>query len=523
MAGFDQGGTDPNGLSVEPQNGLYPTISTAVQAVVNLYGIPDLLTWQQPAPDGTPTGVLKSDPNMTALVGVGRNVDPALWQYVSPVNHIGDNLPPVLSLHGTADDVVDRLQPLELQAALQSAGAVEQTYLIKDAVHSFALSQISNGRDIRWLVGDFFDRALKGSQQSEIVHETFTDNSFTARADPATDLPWIRASADSNLSLVTDSTIGTGKAIQDASTGDGRMLVNFSEVHLDQHGQTLVLTFDTRLPVEIPNAAEALRFGLYDNNGTMAARFDDLDAAGHYFGAGDDRGYMGSLGTGTADGSSLYREVGQAVDGVDDLILAQNGLTQLLTAGGSLADGLKHTVQLELERAGSGMLIRLILDGEDLGLAFDHTALGVFNELAFGTSGALTYRLDNVNVSTHLSLLPGDANRDGLVDSADYTIWADHYLASSPNMSGAWSEGDYTSEGIIDGADYTIWADNFAPAAFASAVPEPSTLALFGIGTLALLTSLVGRTIASHEPDWLATGQCRYPCKARVRIVDLTD
>jgi hypothetical protein len=66
---------------------------------------------------------------------------------------------------------------------------------------------------------------------------------------------------------------------------------------------------------------------------------------------------------------------------------------------------------------------------------------------------------------------PGDANLDGQVDGADYTIWADHFQSV-----GSLSEGDFNRDGQVDGADYTIWADHFTPAsAGALPIPEPST------------------------------------------------
>ncbi len=52
--------------------------------------------------------------------------------------------------------------------------------------------------------------------------------------------------------------------------------------------------------------------------------------------------------------------------------------------------------------------------------------------------------------------MPGDANGDGKVDGADYTLWADHY-----KTAGGWAGGDFNNDGTVDGADYTIWADNF--------------------------------------------------------------
>lgn len=76
----------------------------------------------------------------------------------------------------------------------------------------------------------------------------------------------------------------------------------------------------------------------------------------------------------------------------------------------------------------------------------------------------------------------GDANDDTIVDIADYTIWADHYLQDVNRGAQA---GDFNFDGIVDQADYTIWADNYAPmfpSLTISAVPEPSTITLAALG-----------------------------------------
>lgn len=54
------------------------------------------------------------------------------------------------------------------------------------------------------------------------------------------------------------------------------------------------------------------------------------------------------------------------------------------------------------------------------------------------------------------SLVLGDANGDGKVSEADKKIMNAHFLelASSAN------EGDFNGDGIVDGGDYTVWADN---------------------------------------------------------------
>ena len=53
---------------------------------------------------------------------------------------------------------------------------------------------------------------------------------------------------------------------------------------------------------------------------------------------------------------------------------------------------------------------------------------------------------------------PGDATGEGIVNGADYTIWASHYNQSTENGP---TDGDFNNSGIVDGADYVIWANNY--------------------------------------------------------------
>ena len=89
--------------------------------------------------------------------------------------------------------------------------------------------------------------------------------------------------------------------------------------------------------------------------------------------------------------------------------------------------------------------------------------------------------------------LPGDANFDGWVDGADYTLWADHY-----NQSGGWGQGDFNGDGSIDGADYTLWADHLGQSIGGQSIPEPAGIALFGIVAAAGLRRRTSRAVR-HE------------------------
>jgi hypothetical protein len=86
--------------------------------------------------------------------------------------------------------------------------------------------------------------------------------------------------------------------------------------------------------------------------------------------------------------------------------------------------------------------------------------------------------------------LPGDFNGDGNVNAADYTTWRDH-LGGTHNLNG---NGDETgaSGGLVDQADYSLWKANFGSSGSgggvgSSAVPEPSSLAMFAAAVFGLI------------------------------------
>lgn len=86
-----------------------------------------------------------------------------------------------------------------------------------------------------------------------------------------------------------------------------------------------------------------------------------------------------------------------------------------------------------------------------------------------------------------LVTVPGDYNRNGTVDAADYTIWRDH-LNSNFQLD---NEGGI-SPGVVDAADYNFWKSRFGLTSGggsqfgAVAVPEPAAL------SAALLAAAVG-------------------------------
>jgi hypothetical protein len=94
--------------------------------------------------------------------------------------------------------------------------------------------------------------------------------------------------------------------------------------------------------------------------------------------------------------------------------------------------------------------------------------------------GAATFVIRSFS---RISQCDGDYNIDGLVDGNDYPSWRKAFGESSVVFS--YADGNH--DGIVDGADYVIWRsrkDVSITGAFASQVPEPSTILLAGASLL---------------------------------------
>jgi len=85
-------------------------------------------------------------------------------------------------------------------------------------------------------------------------------------------------------------------------------------------------------------------------------------------------------------------------------------------------------------------------------------------------------------------ILPGDYNRNGVVDAADYTVWRD-----SLGQSGADLVADGNGDGVINSDDYDVWKSNFSTVAgtggglaesfsAGQSIPEPAAIILIFLG-----------------------------------------
>jgi acetyl esterase/lipase len=144
--------------------GYYENISDRVQAVVDMYGITDLLTREICDSTGKPTGVL-NDGSSVKYVGSSRKEGNAFWENASPVNHVSEDDPPTLIMHGLKDATVDWKQSVELDSLLSKYSLPHALMLVENAGHTFTFRYHSNGKpldkDLSPLVLEFFDKWLK--------------------------------------------------------------------------------------------------------------------------------------------------------------------------------------------------------------------------------------------------------------------------------------------------------------------------------------------------------------------------
>jgi parallel beta helix pectate lyase-like protein len=127
------------------------------------------------------------------------------------------------------------------------------------------------------------------------------------------------------------------------------------------------------------------------------------------------------------------------------------------------------------------------IDAGDDSLAVDADGLPLLAD----RDGAPRFRGASVDIGAYeYQPLPGDANADGTVTDADYTLWADHY-----GQTGAtFDMGDFNLDGAVTDADYTIWADHYGQSVSTAAgqafEPAPASAPAGAMGPLPFTTPL---------------------------------
>ncbi len=130
--------------------------SSAVQAVVNLYGPVDLC-----APEH------RDNPTLLAFFG-GKNQEeaPEAYRLASPLTHLKPGLPPTLIIHGDADDIVPIAQG-DLLAERLGALKVPYEYLrLTGYPHTLDIL-VEVNLQCRWHMYRFLDKYLKSSHERQ--------------------------------------------------------------------------------------------------------------------------------------------------------------------------------------------------------------------------------------------------------------------------------------------------------------------------------------------------------------------
>jgi acetyl esterase/lipase len=109
--------------------------------VTDLLGLPSDVAAAGGAPDAGP------DSREALLLGAPAESVPDLARQASPVTHASAGAPPVLLMHGAADDLVPPAQSVRLAQALRAAGSPAELELVRGATHMWR-----GASDVAWIV-----------------------------------------------------------------------------------------------------------------------------------------------------------------------------------------------------------------------------------------------------------------------------------------------------------------------------------------------------------------------------------
>lgn len=124
-----------------------------VAAVVNWFGITEV---------GDLLGGKNKMDFAREWIGLDRLEDGELVRLVSPMSYVRRGLPPIITIHGTADPLVPYPQAVKLHEALTKSGVVNQLVTIKDGDHG-DFSKKESVRAYGEVMG-FLKRSLGGSK-----------------------------------------------------------------------------------------------------------------------------------------------------------------------------------------------------------------------------------------------------------------------------------------------------------------------------------------------------------------------
>lgn len=221
------------------------------------------------------------------------------------------------------------------------------------------------------------------------VNDGFDSATATAGndGDDAFDTAW----SGSTVSIATDTTFNTGKALNVDTTGTfGGAKGAFTARSLPNNGDAITLSFDFRYTAAPTNVAAGLRFGLYNSTGA---------------------GFCVHHGTGGNTSLGLL----ECPDGT----FGSGTLTGITTGTkATINDQLKHAMSLKLRKTSAGIVVTSTVDGVSHS-GTDATPVITSFDTVFIANGNqnVDFRLDNVRVEYDPNLAPAFSSNP-LVKSA---------------------------------------------------------------------------------------------------------
>jgi autotransporter-associated beta strand protein len=207
----------------------------------------------------------------------------------------------------------------------------------------------------------------------------------------------------------------------------------------------------------------------------------------------------------TINGGTLQLATGIGTTNLPSLTIA---------SGGALDVGNNEVILNDPAGTIDAAIRGYLINGYNGGAWNGTTGGAIITSATTGSRYGIGYADGADNVVTGLSsgqleikyTLYGDANLDGVVSGADFTILAENL----GKPASAWDQGDFNYDGVVSGADFTLLVSNLGmnangasvqvlPAdfaaidAFAAAnglmadVPEPATASVLAIGLVAIL------------------------------------